>query len=158
MKIEYEILLWQLKLLPFMKKISYSLALVLSFIFISCEKEVSSKEEDQKAKNEKSILGKWMFVSLTDSDNVTTTNAAPCLADNFLELREAHTGTISQGACVETPALPQDENFNWSFKAADVVDLGGDEVKIIALNDSTLHFKRIPNSTSGATSEYHWKK
>jgi hypothetical protein len=141
-----------------MKQISYLLVLILSFFFFGCQEEITSKEADQKAKNEKAILGKWMFVSLIDNDNVATTKDAPCFYDNYIEFRIGSAGTISQGQCMEAPTFAQSEDFNWSFKSADILDLGGDEVKILQLTDSTLHFKKTDNPSNNNRFEYHWER
>ncbi len=157
MKTGFKILFWQFKSPTFMKQISYLLIFASCLFFSGCQKEISSENPSYEI-NEKAILGKWMFVSLINSDNSTITNDSPCFADNYLEFREGRTGTISQGTCVESPSLPKDEDFNWAFKSAGLLDLGGDEVKILELTDSTLHFKKTPSSSGVSDYNYRWKK
>jgi hypothetical protein len=131
------------------------LILVLTIFFVQCQKEFSfENEETVKKNNEKVVEGKWKFVSFTDSARKTITNGNACWADNTLELRDNNTGLISQGACVENPYKNKDIEFTWRFINEDVVDMGGDTVKLTLFNDSVLQFNRINKSFL----EYKWKR
>lgn len=145
-----------------MKQITLSLLLVSSFFFFGCEKEYSYEKTSTEAStpliNEKAIIRKWKFVSITDANNVSYTNSLPCLADNTLDYRADHTGTLSQGDCIDNPNAPQNEDFTWFFKTADIVNMGGDEIKIVELTDSTLHFTRVPDPSNLTNYDYRWKR
>jgi len=132
----------------------YALALLAAAIFLGCQKELSAIDQGQQKLNETEIQGKWTFVAFTDSTGKTYSNSDPCWADNTLELKEDNTAVISQGACIETPAKAKDVEFTWRFLTEDVVDMGGDTVKVIVNNDSALQFHRISKSFL----EYKWKK
>jgi hypothetical protein len=131
------------------------LMLVSAIFFVQCQKEYSfEQEETVKKNNEKVIQGEWKFVSFTDSAGKTITNGNACWADNTLELRDNNTGQMSQGPCVENPYKNKDIEFNWRFINEDVVDLGGDTVKLTLFNDSLLQFNRINKSFL----QYKWKR
>jgi len=133
-----------------MKK--YVLMLLPAAIFLCCQKELS--DEGRQKLNEIELMGKWKFVSFTDSSGKTYSNSDPCWADNTLELKDDNTAIISQGECIETPAKAKDIEFTWHFLNEDVVDLGGDTVKLTVNNDTALQFHRISKSYL----EYRWKK
>jgi hypothetical protein len=135
-----------------MKK--YRFALLPVAIFLCCQKELSAVDKGQQKLNEIEIQGKWQFVSFTDSTGKTISSSNPCWADNTLELKEDNTAVISQGSCIETPAKAKDVAFTWRFLSEDVVDMGGDTVKVTVNNGSQLEFHRISKSFL----EYKWKK
>ncbi len=125
----------------------------LSLLFSNCQKELKTFQTQQE-KNEAIVRGKWKFVAYIDMNHDTTTSANSCWADNTFELRENHTGVISQGTCIESPGKAKDEEFKWNFISEDVIDIGGDIVKLTIFNDSILQFRR----TLPTFLEYHWKR
>jgi len=122
--------------------------------FTSCKKDSTPQPSAAQLANEKIIKGKWQLVFFTDSTNKTYTNADPCWADNTLELKDNKTAIISQGNCIESPRKEKDLLFNWVFTADDVVDMGGDIVKLTTNSDSVLQFHRINKTFL----EYKWKR
>ena len=143
-----------------MKLINYSLVFALCLIFLGCGKgkELSEEEKAKIEVNKAMIYGKWKFVSFLKGGVLRTADTDPCFADNTIEFRQDGNGTISQGACIESPSVPQNENFVWVFESATTIDLGSNQVKISTLNDSSLQFVRIYKSTSAPNEEYRWKK
>jgi len=135
-----------------MKK--YASALLAIAAFVCCQKELSAVNDTVKQNNEQLIQGKWMFVSFTDSAGNTYSNSNPCWADNTLEMKDDNTAVISQGQCIETPVKAKDISFGWRFLSEDVVDMGGDTVKVTVNNDTALQFHRISKSFL----EYKWKR
>jgi hypothetical protein len=137
-----------------MKKVHSLLLLgVVSLFLTYCQKDMSGNETQQQ-KNEKKVVGKWIFVSFTDSNHVTTTSENPCYADDRLELKDNHTAVISQGDCIEFKDKERDLEFSWNFISDDVVNMGSDTVKLTVFNDTALQFYR----TSPSFLEYHWKR
>ncbi len=136
-----------------MKKINSLLILIACLLFSNCQKELETFQTQQE-KNEAMVRGKWKFVAYIDMNHDTTTSANPCFADDGFELRENHTGVISQGTCIQFPAKPKDVEFKWNFISEDLIDIGGDTVKLTIFNDSILQFRR----TSPTFLEYHWKR
>lgn len=136
-----------------MKKINSLLILIGCLLLTNCQQELLTPQTQQE-KNEAIIRGKWKFVAYIDMNYDTTTSANLCFADDSFELRENHTGVISQGTCIQFPDKPKDIEFKWNFISTDVVDIGTDTVKLTIFNDSVLQFKR----TSPTFLEYHWKR
>jgi hypothetical protein len=131
------------------------LILLTTILFAKCQKELSLEDvETVTQKNERLVQGKWTFQSFTDSTGKTITDSNPCWADNTLTLKLNNLAVISQGECIETPAKPKDVEFNWRFIDEDVVDLGGDTVKLTMYNDTALQFHRINKTYL----EYKWKR
>jgi hypothetical protein len=131
-----------------MKK-SCSLTLVLCLWFCQCQKEV--KPLNQQELTQAAMLGKWKLLSVTDRFHQTFTNADPCFADDTFEFTNDY-AIISQGSCIEFPDKAPVIQFLWKFVAEDMVDMGGDTVKIIQSNDTSLVFKREDPQYL----EYHW--
>jgi len=131
------------------------IAILISIVsFTNCQKNSTPAPSAAQLANEKIIKGKWQLVFFTDSTRKTYTNADPCWADNTLEIRDNKTAVISQGPCIEADKKPKDLEFPWNFTGDDVVDMGGDIVKLSVNNDSVLQFQRINKSFL----EYKWKR
>jgi hypothetical protein len=130
-----------------MKKSSL-LTLILCLWFCQCQKESAiSVQEKIRA----SMLGPWKLFKMTDNDHHTYTNSDPCFADDTIDFAD-ESATISQGSCIEFPDKDATIKFNWNFISEDVVDMGGDTVKIIQYDDTSLVFKRDDPQYL----EYHW--
>ena len=131
-----------------MQRVIISLCLIV--ILFSCKKDSSQSSQS----NFQLIFGRWNFVSFTDRSGTTVNNSNPCLADNFIVFRTDTTGYTSQGLCLANPSDPRDVEFGkWFFTSVDIMDIGGDEVKILRLTASELWFRE----TTGDY-EYHWKR
>ncbi len=143
-----------------MKLINYSLVFALCLIVLGCgkDKELSEEEKATIEVNKTMLYGKWKFVSFLKSGVLRTADTDPCFADNTLEFRQDGKGTISQGACIESSSVPQNEDFAWVFESATTIDLGSNLVKILKLNDSSLQFERTYKNNSSPKEEYSWKK
>jgi len=125
--------------------------LLLCFCFCQCQKGLilpSLQERTQAA-----MIGKWKLRQVTNKYHVTYTNDDPCIADDTFEVSD-QTATISQGNCIEFPDKAQNITFSWKFVSEDLVDMGGDTVRITVSNDTALSFKRDDPEFL----EYHWYK
>lgn len=124
----------------------------LTVILFACKK---NGESGGNGTNYSKIFGRWYFVSY-DKGTTHLNNSDPCLADNFIEFSSDTTGYTSQGLCMEDPSDPRDEPFGtWFFTAQDILDIGGDEVRILKLTNSDLWFRE---TTGTQPYEYHWKR
>jgi hypothetical protein len=132
----------------------YFLILFAVLFFTNCKKNSETPASAAQLANEKVIKGKWQLVYFTDSSRKTYTNADPCWADNTLEIRDNKTAVISQGNCIESPKKVKDLEFSWKFTSDDVVDMGGDIIKLTTNNDTVLQFYR----TNKSYLEYKWKR
>jgi hypothetical protein len=143
-----------------MKHINYFLVSILFLLFLGCgkDKELSDEEKAKIEVNKAILYGKWKFVSFFKGGVLITTTTNPCFTDNTIEFRQNGSATISQGACIESPSVPQNEDFTWSFKSPTTIDLGGDEVKIATLTDTSLYFTRVYKNNSAPSEDYRWKK
>ncbi len=131
-----------------MKK-SLFLTLPFCLFFCQCQKEVNGPTAQEKL--QEAMVGKWKLLKMTDRFHTTFTNADPCFADDTFEFTNEN-ATISQGTCIEFPDKPKTITFSWTFVSDDEVNMGGDTVKIIRADDTSLWFKRDDPQYL----EYHW--
>src|SRR5438128_12290539 len=113
--------------------------LFLSFCFSDCQKEL--KVPTLQEKTEAAMIGKWKLREVTNYLHQTYTDDDPCIADDTFEITEQN-ATLSQGNCVEFPDKAQNITFQWKFISEDLVDMGGDTVRLTVTNDTALSFKR----------------
>jgi len=123
--------------------------LLACLCFCQCQKGLTVPTLQER--NESAMIGKWKLRKVTDRFHTTYTNSDPCIADDSFEVTDQN-ATISQGDCIEFPDKAQNITFQWKFVSEDMVDLGGDTVKITMANDTALSFKRDDPQFL----EYYW--
>jgi hypothetical protein len=130
-------------------KNSTLITLALCFCFCRCQKGL--KVPTLQEKTQAAMIGKWKLRQVTDRFHKTYTDDDPCIADDTFEFTEQN-ATLSQGNCIEFPDKPQNITFQWKFVSEDLMDMGGDTVRVTLSNDTALSFKRDDPEFL----EYHW--
>jgi len=136
------------------------LSVVLICLLLSAckkERELTAEEKAIIEVNKGKLYGKWNFVSAVKPFLVAT-NANPCYADNWLEFRQDGKGYISMGTCTDNPPIHESQEFSWNFKDTANIDFGDNEIRLVKLNDSSLVFIVLQNSSGPSNDEFTWKK
>src|SRR5690349_11035451 len=113
------------------------ITLLLCFCFFQCQKGLRMPTLQERT--QAAMIGKWRLRQVTDQYHKTYTDDDPCIADDTFEFTDQN-ATISQGNCIEFPDKEQTITFQWNFVSEDVVNMGGDTVKVAVSNDTALTF------------------